>query len=145
MLVDWLLFFEFLYVNTFNPSYVIAIVSNQAGLNLATDPKTPKSDLKRVSDFKAKAAAVFNQLNLPISLYAATGKDQYRKPRVGMWETFRQDYGLEGADAIDLSKSIFVGDAGGRTGDAAAGVTKDHSCSDRYDRVTGSLLASLLI
>ncbi|KAL9097208.1 MAG: hypothetical protein Q9165_000635 [Trypethelium subeluteriae] len=104
---------------------------NQAGITLATDPKTSKSDQKRLSDFKTKATAVLNQLDLPITLYAATEKDRYRKPRVGMWEEVRKNYDLEAADSIDLSNSVFVGDAGGRTGSTKGGISKDFSCSDR--------------
>ena len=107
------------------------MLSNQAGLTLANDPKAPKSDQKRLSDFKVKANAVLNQLDLPISLYAATGKDFYRKPRGGMWKELCDDYDLQDAESIDLSNSIFVGDAGGRTGSTKGGVGKDFSCSDR--------------
>ncbi|KAL5120563.1 DNA kinase/phosphatase Pnk1 [Pleosporales sp. CAS-2024a] len=109
--------------------YLLAIVSNQGGISLKPDPKTVKSDQKRLADFKAKISAVLSQLDLPISVYAATARDQYRKPRTGMWQELLDDYDLDGADAVDLEKSLFVGDAGGR-GPWAGGV-KDHSCVDR--------------
>ncbi|KAF2704765.1 PNK3P-domain-containing protein [Pleomassaria siparia CBS 279.74] len=115
--------------------YLVAIVSNQGGISLKSDPKTVKSDQKRLADFKTKVSAVLQQLDLPISVYAATGRDAYRKPRTGMWSEFLEDYNLEAADAVDLEKSFFVGDAGGREAVAAgAGVaarSKDHSCVDR--------------
>jgi bifunctional polynucleotide phosphatase/kinase len=111
--------------------YIVAIVSNQGGLSLKPDPKKIKSDVKRLADFKAKVSAVFKQLELPISVYAATGHDRYRKPRIGMWEELLEDYDLEPADAIDREHSFFVGDAGGR--EAVPGVAaKDHSCVDRF-------------
>jgi bifunctional polynucleotide phosphatase/kinase len=105
-------------------------VSNQGGISLKPDPKTVKSDQKRLADFKAKVSAVLGQLDLPVTVYAATSRDQYRKPRVGMWQEMLEDHDLETADAIDLENSFFVGDAGGR--EAIAGrVVKDHSCVDR--------------
>lgn len=84
--------------------------------------------MKRLSDFKEKAKAVFNQLDLPISLYAATAKDQYRKPRPGMWNALLEDFALT-ADVVDYDESVFVGDAAGR--EAVAGRQKDFSSSDR--------------
>ncbi|KNG52297.1 DNA kinase/phosphatase Pnk1 [Stemphylium lycopersici] len=110
--------------------FLIAIISNQGGISLKPAPKTLKSDQKRLADFKAKVTAVLTQLDLPISIYAATSRDQYRKPRTGMWQELLEDYDLENAEAIDLDSSVFVGDAGGREA-VSGGVVKDHSCSDR--------------
>ncbi|GJC81419.1 bifunctional polynucleotide phosphatase/kinase [Colletotrichum liriopes] len=109
--------------------YRIVVLSNQAGLVLHADPKakTPKSTKDRVSAFKQKVNAVLTQLDLPITIYAATEKDIYRKPRPGMWKELCDDYDLAGD--IDLKHSIFIGDAGGRI--AAPKTTKDFSCSDR--------------
>lgn len=94
------------------------------------DPKTVKSDQKRLSDFKTKVFAVLNQLDIPISVYAATTRDQYRKPRTGMWEELLDDYDLDGTSSVDLENSFFVGDAGGR--EAVSAIAKDHSCVDRF-------------
>ncbi|KAI4919552.1 hypothetical protein J4E90_001689 [Alternaria incomplexa] len=109
--------------------FLVAIVSNQGGISLKPDPKTVKSDQKRLADFKTKVTAVFNHLDFPISIYAATSRDRYRKPRTGMWDELLEDYDLENAESIDLENSVFVGDAGGR--EAVAGGVKDHSCVDR--------------
>lgn len=109
---------------------IIAIVSNQGGISLKPDPKTVKSDQKRLSDFKTKTSTVLTQLDLPISLYAATGRDHYRKPRTGMWDELLKDLGLESPGSVDLANSIFVGDAGGREA-IPGGPIKDHSCVDR--------------
>lgn len=106
-------------------------MSNQGGISLKPNPKTVKSDQKRLADFKAKVAAVLAQLDLPISVYAATGRDQYRKPRTGMWHELLEDYDIEAADAVDLENSFFVGDAGGREA-VKGGASKDFSCSDRF-------------
>jgi bifunctional polynucleotide phosphatase/kinase len=74
-------------------------------------------------------SAVFSQLDLPISIYAATEKDQYRKPRTGMWKELLEDHDLN-PGSVDLENSFFVGDAGGRI--ASIGIAKDFSSSDRY-------------
>lgn len=111
--------------------YLVAVVSNQGGISLKPDPKTIKSDQKRLADFKSKVAAVFNQLDFPISVYAATSRDQWRKPRSGMWEELLDDHDLDNADLLDLEASFFVGDAGGREA-VPGGAVKDHSCVDRF-------------
>ena len=65
------------------------------------------------------------QLDIPLSIYAATQYDEYRKPWTGMWREFVDDYDLDVDDTrVDLEGSFFVGDAAGRPG--------DHSCVDRY-------------
>lgn len=121
-------------------SYLIAILSNQSGISLKSNSaKTPKSDQKRLSDFKTKATAIMTQLDLPISIYAATAKDEFRKPRAGMWRQLLEDHGLASAPgAVDLAKSLFVGDAAGRSGST----TKDFSCSDRFVRPENGLASA---
>ncbi|KAL3962455.1 hypothetical protein ACCO45_003978 [Purpureocillium lilacinum] len=119
--------------------YQVVILSNQAGLTLQFEPgfKGPKASAqKRVSDFKQKCSAILNSLNLPTSVYAATGRDIYRKPRTGMWKEVCEDYDIPEGE-VDLKNSFFVGDAGGRiaglTGGSGsvAATAKDFSCSDR--------------
>ncbi|OHE91870.1 polynucleotide kinase 3 phosphatase [Colletotrichum orchidophilum] len=109
--------------------YRIVVLSNQAGIVLHADPKakTPKSTKDRVSAFKQKVNAVLTQLDIPTTIYAATEKDIYRKPRLGMWKELCADYDI--SEDVDLEGSIFVGDAGGRI--AASKFSKDFSCSDR--------------
>jgi bifunctional polynucleotide phosphatase/kinase len=96
---------------------------------MKANPKIPKAHLSRLASFKVKAASVLTQLDFPISIYAATEKDIFRKPRLGMWHELLKDYDLTGPEGVDLEQSIFVGDAGGRI--AEAGLSKDFSCSDR--------------
>jgi bifunctional polynucleotide phosphatase/kinase len=125
----------------YKEGYRIVILSNQAGLTLHVDPKFkgPKNMGKdRVNKFKQKCGAVLTQLSLPTTLYAATGRDIFRKPRTGMWTEICKDYQIP-EDEVDMENSIFVGDAGGRTaqlkkgsgGSGAQAVAKDFSCSDR--------------
>ena len=104
-------------------------MSNQAGIALKSDAKAPKVHQGRLTTFKSKVSAVFGQLDVPISMYAATEKDLYRKPRTGMWKDFLEDSDLS-PGSIDYEHSFFVGDAGGRV--ATVGLPKDFSSSDRY-------------
>jgi bifunctional polynucleotide phosphatase/kinase len=114
--------------------YQVVIFTNQGGLTLHPDPKSkaPKSQKSRVPTFKQKCSTVLAQLDIPITLYAATAKDIYRKPRTGMWKEMKDDYDLSETD-VDHANSIFVGDAGGRPAEVKNGATipKDFSCSDR--------------
>ena len=116
--------------------YMIVILSNQAGIGVRNDPKEAKMNPERLDEFKRKVNTVLSQLELPISIYAATGLDKYRKPRIGMWQQLTKDFGLNVQDSasVDLQNSIFVGDAGGRAGPAKGKGRKDHSCVDRFVR-----------
>lgn len=105
----------------------IIIFSNQGGISMKSDGKTAKSDGKRLSDYNTKVGAVLGHLDLPITLYAATERDKYRKPRTGMWQEFLEDYDLDVGEGVDITSSIFVGDAAGRIGDGGV----DFSVSDR--------------
>ena len=111
--------------------YQVIVFTNQGGLTLHPDPKSkpPKSLKDRVGAFKQKCNVVLSQLDLPTTLYAATGNDIFRKPRPGMWKELCRDYDLADSE-IDFENSIFVGDAGGRTA-TLNGKKKDFSCSDR--------------
>jgi bifunctional polynucleotide phosphatase/kinase len=114
--------------------YRVVIFTNQGGLDLHPDkPKGPKMAKYKVTAFKQKCNAVLSQLDIPMTLYAATGKDIYRKPRPGMWMEMKHDYELADSD-IDHENSVFVGDAGGRVAELKGGrgaAPKDFSCSDR--------------
>lgn len=102
--------------------FQVVVVSNQKKISLKKDLKGGLSDSKSLATFKEKSAAVMTQLEVPLSVYAATENDEYRKPRMGMWREFLDDYDLDVA-GVDQSESVFVGDAAGRPG--------DHSSTDR--------------
>lgn len=119
--------------------YQVVILSNQAGLALHFEPsyKGPRANAqKRVNEFKQKCSAILNSLDIPTTVYAATERDIYRKPRTGMWKEVCEDYEIPESE-VDLEQSFFVGDAGGRiaglghSGQGVAAVAKDFSCSDR--------------
>lgn len=119
----------------YDDGFRVVIFSNQAGITLHSDPKSkgPKTP-KRLPQWKQKVNAILTQLDIPTSVYAATEKDIFRKPCVGMWKEFCEDYDLAEQD-IDKDESFFVGDAGGRVAASAMSnskaVAKDFSCSDR--------------
>ncbi|EEP77071.1 conserved hypothetical protein [Uncinocarpus reesii 1704] len=103
--------------------YQIVMVTNQKKVALKKAGKNTLGEPKSLSIFKAKVTSVMNALGVPLSVYAATEYDNFRKPQTGMWKMFLDDYDLDFEDALDLEGSIFVGDAAGRSG--------DHSCVDR--------------
>ena len=111
--------------------FQIILLSNQNAISLKDNPKLLQKDSVSLLNFKSQLAAMFRQLDLPASIYAATAQDIYRKPRTGMWKAMVEDHDLGGSGMMDLERSFFVGDAAGR--EKTAKRPKDHACSDRYE------------
>lgn len=109
--------------------YLVVIVSNQMTISLMGKTKLLGVDSQSLKNFKDQITSISNLLDFPFNVYAATGGDRYRKPRIGMWERIKEDYDLQDKDAIDMEASIFVGDAAGR--DKTDKRRKDHASSDR--------------
>jgi bifunctional polynucleotide phosphatase/kinase len=107
--------------------YHVIVISNQKTVSLKKEMKGGRSESKSLTNFKERATAVMQQLDIPISVYAATLDDGYRKPRIGMWREFLDDYDFDVA-GVDLSNSVFVGDAAGRP--------NDHSQVDRLANIS---------
>ena len=105
------------------------LLSNQGAISLKDNPKSLQKDSISLLNFKSQLAAVLRQLDLPISVYAATAQDMYRKPRTGMWKEMLEEHDLSGPGMVDLEKCFFVGDAAGR--EKTVQRAKDHACSDR--------------
>lgn len=98
--------------------YSIIFISNQAGLKTGED----------ISGWTTKIDNVQQLLNIPISVYASTGKDMYRKPLPTFWNIISDSY--KGSKVkLDKKNSYYCGDAAGRAGDAA-GRAGDHSDTD---------------
>ena len=110
--------------------YLVVILSNQSTISLKDNKKSLKKDMASLTNFKGQLSSVLKQLGLPISVYAATGQDKYRKPRVGMWEAVLEDYDLQADRAVDMVNSFYIGDAAGR--EKTDKRRKDHATSDRY-------------
>lgn len=119
--------------------YKIIIFSNQGGLGAHKNSKSPKMDNKRNSDFKAKVNAILANLDIPVSLYAASGTDHFRKPGTGMWKEMLDDYDMSAAitEGVDMEQSFYIGDAAGRIKDLQK--NQDFACSDRY-RIVNELI-----
>uniref|UniRef100_A0A914VYX0 Bifunctional polynucleotide phosphatase/kinase n=1 Tax=Plectus sambesii TaxID=2011161 RepID=A0A914VYX0_9BILA len=98
--------------------YKIVFFTNQAGISKG---KTP------LPAFKRKVEAICSKLPVPIQVFVSPGTLKYRKPYVGMWEHMETEG--NGGVPVDRSKSVYVGDAGGRAANGAR--KKDFSCGDR--------------
>ncbi|KAJ7582486.1 polynucleotide kinase 3 phosphatase-domain-containing protein [Mycena floridula] len=104
--------------------FSIVLISNQAGLARKSS-KSPKAlDWQQVK-IPSIAAAI---PDLPFRLLAATAKDGFRKPMIGMWTELERIYKEDDID-IDKAASFVVGDAAGRP--ASDGRKKDFAGTDR--------------
>ncbi|KAJ7750282.1 polynucleotide kinase 3 phosphatase-domain-containing protein [Mycena metata] len=100
--------------------YAIVMFSNQGGLRAAP----------RQKDWKKKIALIAAAVpDLPFMLFAATAKDNYRKPMIGMWQELERLYEAGGVK-IDKASSFFVGDAAGRNYPSST-KSKDFASTDR--------------
>jgi bifunctional polynucleotide phosphatase/kinase len=91
--------------------YTLVIFTNQYSKSKSEKLKK----VERVSNF-------MKELKLPVNVYIATEKDEYRKPEIGMWNFFVNNLKTEN-NIKEIKKVIFVGDALGRP--------QDFSDSDR--------------
>ncbi|XP_045115645.1 LOW QUALITY PROTEIN: uncharacterized protein F21D5.5-like [Portunus trituberculatus] len=98
--------------------YKIIIFTNQAGIG--TGKHTAEGIQKKIE-------SIIQKLGVPIQVFISTGKGEYRKPAIGMWNFFLNE--ANGGVEVDLDKSIFVGDAAGRPAEGKK--KKDFSFSDR--------------
>nr|KAK5438344.1 DNA kinase/phosphatase Pnk1 [Exophiala xenobiotica] len=113
----------------YDEGYLVIVLSNQGNISLKDNPKSLQRDTASLNNLKQQVGSIFRQLDLPVSLYAATGQDRYRKPRVGMWEEMLEDYDLLAEGAVDMANSFYIGDAAGR--EKTDRRRKDHATSDR--------------
>ncbi|KAJ9656194.1 DNA kinase/phosphatase Pnk1 [Neophaeococcomyces mojaviensis] len=109
--------------------YLVVIISNQGSISLKDNAKSLQKDSLSLKNFKDQLTSILRQLNCPVSIYAATGNDKYRKPRTGMWEQLKDEHDLDEENAIDMENSFYVGDAAGR--EQTDQRRKDHATSDR--------------
>lgn len=100
--------------------YKIVCFTNQAGI---------KQVSSKAAEFEKKMFNVVSKLQVPLQIFAATGKSIYRKPLIEMWNVFTQ-FKNESVK-VDISNSFYVGDAAGRPKNWEPKKRKDHSNSDR--------------
>ncbi|KAL9714919.1 DNA kinase/phosphatase Pnk1 [Leucoagaricus gongylophorus] len=82
--------------------HAIVILSNQAIKSGALE------------QWKEKVSSMGSKLkDVPFWMFAATARDEYRKPMLGMWWELEKIFNAQGVK-IDLEASFFVGDAAGR-------------------------------
>ncbi|KAJ6601379.1 polynucleotide kinase 3 phosphatase-domain-containing protein [Mycena vulgaris] len=103
--------------------YAIVLISNQGGLR-SSNAKENEIEWKEKIGLIAAALP-----DLPFRLFAATAKDNYRKPMTGMWGELERLYAQDGVQ-IDNALSFFVGDAAGRHY-ANSTKAKDFASTDR--------------
>jgi bifunctional polynucleotide phosphatase/kinase len=112
---DWVLFNDRVPATVrryHSDGYEIAILSNQGGVQT-------KLAGKMAQLVKARSAAVAATLGVPCRVLLCPSRDPdnaYRKPQTGMW-AFLEELRGPGAPPIDRARSVFVGDAAGRSGD----------------------------
>ncbi|XP_054035076.1 bifunctional polynucleotide phosphatase/kinase [Dryobates pubescens] len=108
--------------------YKLVVLTNQLGVSRGRLP---------VAQLKAKLEAVCQLLALPLQILVATGPGIYRKPLLGMWDHLCEK--ANGAVAVSVPDSFYVGDAAGRPQLWAPGRKKDFSCSDRLFALNAEL------
>jgi len=94
-----------------NEDFKFVIFTNQGGC---------KTD-SQLNEMKSKIETIVRQIGVPVLAFVAPGKNKFRKPHTGGWESFIRDY--NGGVQPNLIKSFYCGDAAGRK--------KDHAKSDR--------------
>lgn len=98
-------------------NYVIVIFTNQAGVS---NGRINQSFVRK------RIEGITSALDIPVGVYVATSKDNFRKPGTGMWDVLMTTIG--GLENVDMKSSFYVGDAAGRV--ARPGRTADFSDSD---------------
>jgi DNA 3'-phosphatase len=118
--------------------YSIVILTNQCNI---------LQQARRLENFKRKLDGIANEvrtelsvasseheligqkLKIPLALYIATARDDYRKPGSALWHQMLSDFGLRNED---ISDAFFVGDQAGREGDYS---NIDRYCATHYQRL----------
>eukprot|EP00758_Cryptobia_borreli_P005862 Tbor_TRINITY_DN5006_c0_g1::TRINITY_DN5006_c0_g1_i1::g.14422::m.14422/K08073/PNKP; bifunctional polynucleotide phosphatase/kinase len=105
----------------------ILIISNQAGIG-----KKGWNE-KKADEIRGKVLDICEAAGLPISCWASTTEDNWRKPSTKIWDDVCSVVAQRAPGyTVDTSRSYYVGDAAGRKDfKTMAGRKKDFSCSDR--------------
>lgn len=98
----------------------IVIFSNQKGV---------ETGKVQMAQLKAKVASIAHLLAVPLQAFMLVKSGTYRKPAPGAWDLLCQS--TNGGVAVDVSASVFVGDAAGRVKGETSSGKADFSASDR--------------
>jgi bifunctional polynucleotide phosphatase/kinase len=79
----------------YGKGYAIKIITHQGRLTHCDGNVAPEAEL-----FERKIEQIVDTLDLPLTVYAACGNDNWRTPRVGIWELLIRKYVKKG-QAID--------------------------------------------
>lgn len=100
--------------------FKIVVFTNQRGIETGKET---------IGNLKQKIVMIQQRLDIPCHFFIATGSTNYRKPRIGMWETLERKF--NDGIPIDKNQSFYVGDAAGRPEIKITKRKKDHSSADR--------------
>eukprot|EP00434_Breviolum_minutum_P017643 symbB.v1.2.015573.t1/scaffold1168.1/size134142/2 len=89
----------------------LVIFTNQGNIRSALDGK-------RSTAFKGYVDAFLKEVKVPILVLAATQRDDFRKPKLGMWQYLESK--ANNSIVIDKDASFYVGDAAGAPGEHSA-------------------------
>ena len=88
--------------------FTIIIFSNQNSIKSALQGKAATSKKELIDDLLKK-------IKVPVNVFMATKKDNFRKPEKGMFDFYVENFSEN--VKVNLKGSFFVGDALGREGD----------------------------
>lgn len=89
----------------------LVIFTNQGNIRSALDGK-------RSATFKASVDAFLKDVGVPILVLASTQRDDFRKPKMGMWQYLETK--ANGSISVNKELSFYVGDAAGAPGEHSA-------------------------
>ncbi len=108
-----------------NNGYKIVFFSNQGGIGKGRTLE---------GDWKSKIDKVQEYLNIPLQVFAGTMSDYYRKPSIGVWRLFVDNYN----GGVKITDGTYIGDAAGRP--KRGNKPKDFSDSDHKFSVNNDLM-----
>lgn len=88
-------------------NYLLMIVTNKLSISVGKMSE---------GEFETKMEQIYDALKIPFICYYSIKKDEFRKPRTGIWEMFtfsRPDKSIK----LDMTNSFYCGDAAGRPTD----------------------------
>ena len=120
---DWMFLFDEVpkkLKSLFDEGFKLVFITNQGGV---------EKGRTSLSELKYKFCRIVEDIGVPVQVCILTGYNHYRKPNTAIWDLIVEKF--NGGLKVDLSKSLYCGDAAGRPKDWSPGKVKDFSCDDR--------------